>query len=156
MSDAETQRREAIRQVLRTKRVGTQEELREELATRGFVVTQATLSRDLTRLRARRVTLPNVGSVYELEAFQAADVPDEISRVRDLVMAVEDSAALVVLLTLAGAAPAVALALDRARLDEVLATLAGDDTVLVVPAKKTSTATLAKRLRKLWKKEGHS
>ena len=51
-------RRSAIAEIIRTQRVSTQEELRLSLRARGFDTTQATLSRDLARLKARRVSLP--------------------------------------------------------------------------------------------------
>jgi transcriptional regulator of arginine metabolism len=78
-------------------------------------------------------------------------VPDDATlRQRDDIVGVEDSLALVVVMTSPGAASSVALALDRARLPEALATIAGDDTVFVAPARRTTPAQLAKKLRKLW------
>ncbi len=142
-----TARRDAIRQLLRSARIGSQEELRERLAARGFETTQATLSRDLARLGARRTTLRDGGSMYELDP---PGPTDDGLRQRDDVVAIEDSLALVVVMTSPGAASPVALALDRARLPEVLATIAGDDTIFVAPARRTTPAQLAKKLRKLW------
>jgi transcriptional regulator of arginine metabolism len=147
-------RRVAIRQLIRTRWVGTQEELREALREKGFEVTQATLSRDLARLRARKTSLPEGGSAYELEGFQAPEEPEELARFAEMVTGVDENGSLVVVLTLVGAASAVALALDRARLPEVLGTIAGDDTIFIAPARKTSTAALAKRLKKTWRKGG--
>ena len=153
MADTETiARRKAIRQVLRTSRVGTQEELRAELVGRGYEVTQATLSRDLSQLRARRVTLPDVGSVYEIDDLKAENGTDDLGTVRDLVTGVEESIALVVVMTAPGTASAVALAIDRARAADVLGTIAGDDTIFVAPSRTSTVAAVAKRLRKTWKK----
>jgi len=139
-------RRDAIRQLLRSARIGSQEELRERLAARGFETTQTTLSRDLARLGARRTTLRDGGSMYELGEVEG----EELVRQRDDVVAIEDSLALVVVMTSPGAASAVAVALDRARIPEVLATIAGDDTIFVAPARRITPAQLAKKLRKLW------
>jgi transcriptional regulator of arginine metabolism len=155
MADSETlARREAVRHILRTTRVGTQEDLRARLLTRGFDVTQATLSRDLSRLRARRVTVPDEGSIYEIDSFAASDGHGELARLRDVVTGIEESVALVVVMTATGAASSVALALDRARLPEALGTIAGDDTIFVAPARASSAAAVAKKLRKIWKKGG--
>ncbi len=148
MSEDVAGRREVIRQLLRSARIGTQEELRERLAQRGFETTQATLSRDLARLGARRTTLRDGGSFYELDV--ASSEGDELGRQRELITAIEDSLALVAVMTSPGAASAIALALDRARIPEVLATIAGDDTIFVAPARRTTPAQLAKKLRKLW------
>jgi transcriptional regulator of arginine metabolism len=146
-----SRRREAIRRIVRTRRVGTQEELVDLVAEQGYDVTQATLSRDLTRLGARRVTLRDGGTAYEIDA--PVEDADELERIGDLVIGVEESIAMVVVLTRVGAASAVAIAIDKARLTEVAGTLAGDDTIFVAPSKKTSTSALTKRLRRAWKLE---
>lgn len=146
-------RREIIRQLLRTQKVGTQEELGELLARKGYEVTQATLSRDLAKLRARRVTLPEGGVYYELESLPIAGAHEQaMASVLHLVSGVDFNEMVVVVTTLPGAAPAVARGLDEARLPSVLGTLAGDDTIFVAPARKTSAQTLAKQLQKLWRR----
>lgn len=139
-------RRLLIQDLIRNHRVGTQDELRELLLKQGFEVTQATLSRDLARLKARRVTLEGGGSIYELED---APAPSELTALRELdylVIAIRESLALVVVQTRIGAASSVALEIDRARFDEVAGTLAGDDTLFVAPSKGISVAELARRL----------
>lgn len=146
-------RREAIRELLRTTRVGTQEELRDLLFERKFDVTQATLSRDLARLGARRVTLTDGGSVYELPEAQMA-APSEVEALAPQIVGIDHNDSLVVVLTPPGAAPAVGVVLDRARLPDVLGTIAGDDTIFIAPSRKSSAAALAKRLKQLWKKGG--
>jgi transcriptional regulator of arginine metabolism len=152
MDDSAKARRDAIRLLLRTARIGTQEDLREQLERRGFDVTQATLSRDLANVGARRVTLPDGGSVYELEGSPATALGDELARVAASVIAVEESVALVVVMTTPGAASTVALAIDRARMEEALGTVAGDDTLFIAPKKTSSTQALAKKLRTTWRK----
>lgn len=145
-------RREAIRRIVRLRAVGTQEELRARLAREGFDVTQATLSRDLARLRARRVTLAEGGTVYELDEAKAPEGDDELSAMREMVVSVSEGEALVVIHTTPGAASAVALVLDRARLPGVLGTIAGDDTIFVAPVRGTPAARVNKKLKDLWKK----
>jgi transcriptional regulator of arginine metabolism len=152
MDDSAKARRDAIRVLLRTARIGTQEELREQLERRGFDVTQATLSRDLANVRARRVTLQDGGSAYELEGSPAPGCGDELARVASAVVAVEESVALVVVMTTPGAASTVALAIDRARMEEALGTVAGDDTLFIAPRKTSSTQALAKKLRTTWRR----
>jgi len=146
-------RREAIRHLIRTEQIGTQEELRERIAKLGFDVTQATLSRDLARLRARRVTLAEGGSVYEIEGFPAVASPGgDLERVRDMVTRVLAGDTLVVVHTLPGAASAVARALDGAKLTDLLGTIAGDDTIFLAPAPGSAPAKLVKGLISTWKK----
>jgi transcriptional regulator of arginine metabolism len=145
-------RRAAIRALIRASRVGTQEELRELLATRGFDVTQATLSRDLAQLGARRVSLPEGGTAYEVDDARVAEGPDALAAFREMVLRLVDTDALVIVHTLPGAASAVALAIDRARLPQVAGTLAGDDAIFVAPARGTPPGKLARHLNTLWTK----
>jgi transcriptional regulator of arginine metabolism len=147
-------RQDAIRRLLRTQSISTQEELGELLAREGFDVTQATLSRDLAQLGAMRVSLPEGGTVYSLEGPPAGLPPPgggegRLRGVGELVVDVDDNDVLVLLRTRVGAASAVAVALDAARLPEVMGSIAGDDTIFVAPARGRSTRALARRLKAL-------
>lgn len=145
-------RRAAIVELIRTCNVATQAELRELLSARGFDVTQATLSRDLAKLHARRASLPDGGTAYELEGFAARSgaEPAQLAAMADLVVGVRDGAAMVVVHTRPGVAAAIATLLDQARLDSVIGTIAGDDTIFVVPERKVTAKALAKRLEQMF------
>lgn len=145
-------RRAAIAELIRTRHVATQAELRELLSARGFDVTQATLSRDLAKLHARRASLPDGGTAYELEGFAARSgaEPAQLAAMADLVVGVRDGAAMVVVHTRPGVAAAIATLLDQARLDSVIGTIAGDDTIFVVPERKVTAKVLAKRLERMF------
>jgi transcriptional regulator of arginine metabolism len=145
-------RREAIRRLIRGKKVATQEDLRELLVDQGFDVTQGTLSRDLARLGARRAPAAEGGTLYELPAEDAASPPGLLEALDPLVRGVRDNGTLVVVHTTPGAAQAVALALDQARLPEVLGTIAGDDTVFVAPVQAASASRLTRVLQGLLRK----
>ncbi len=145
-------RREAIRRLIRGRKVATQEDLRTLLADQGFDVTQGTLSRDLARLGARRAPAAEGGTVYELPTDGVTAQPGLIEAVDPLVRGVRDNGALVVVHTTPGAAQAVALALDQARLPEVLGTIAGDDTVFVAPTEAASASRLTRVLQGLLRK----
>jgi transcriptional regulator of arginine metabolism len=110
------QRHNAIRELLTTVTVTSQDELRKKLARRGFHVTQATLSRDI------RDVLENFG----LEVRQAQN--------------------LLVLVTATGSAQTVAAAVDYEDWPEVVGTIAGDDTVLVICANEEKASTLKARV----------
>jgi transcriptional regulator of arginine metabolism len=120
----------------------SQAELARALSAEGFSVTQATLSRDLEELGAVKLRTPDGGQpVYvvprdgsPLAARSPGDEsPQRLSRLlADLMISAEASANLVVLRTPPGASNFVASALDRAGLPEVLGTIAGDDTILVI------------------------
>ncbi len=137
---AQRRRRETVARLIRTRRIGTQEELLAALAEAGEHATQATLSRDLARLGARRVSRPE-GAVYEL-----GPESDPLALLRGQIASVASNASLVVIRTVPGSANAVARAIDVARLPEVLGTIAGDDTIFVAPAGPTRPRRLATRL----------
>ena len=140
-------RREAVARLLRQRHIGTQEQLLEALTASGIGATQATLSRDLARLGARRVADPGGGAVYELPEEERRD---GVEALRGLVGQVACNGSLVVVRTHPGSAPAVARAIDLARLPEVLGTIAGDDTVFVAPARDSQARPLAGRVRALF------
>ena len=137
------QRRSALRKLLSSGHRGTQEQLCAELATRGFPTTQSTISRDLKLLGAQRTTAEDGSLVYGLRTEAQGSFP------ADMVLGVEHNESMVVVRTRIGRAQAVGLDLDALRHPSMLGTLAGDDTVLVIPRSVTQTAELARRLREL-------
>jgi len=139
-------RRQAVARIIRGGRISTQEDLLAELRRQGFRATQATLSRDLARLGARRASRPDGGTFYEL-----GDGPpgDGLDALRGLVSAITANGSLVVVRTHPGSAPAVARAIDLSRMPEVLGTIAGDDTIFVAPAREGKARALAERLTSL-------
>ncbi len=135
-----TRRREAVARIIRTRRIGTQEELLSALAEAGERATQATLSRDLARLGARRVSRPD-GAFYEL-----GPEADPLALLRGQIASVASNASLVVIRTVPGSANAIARAIDLAQIPEVLGTIAGDDTIFVAPGAGLRPQRLAARL----------
>lgn len=154
MADVSTHRarRELIRRILRTHLVSTQEDLGRLLEREGIEVNQATLSRDLAKLMARRATLPDGGTIYELPDAPAGRGDDALRQVHHLVTTVDDGDAMVVVRTLPGGAPAVAAAIDSSRPAGVLGTIAGDDTIFIVPARGVKSLRVKRDLLSLWKK----
>lgn len=117
------ERQEAIRKIVRRERVRTQRELVDRLRQHGFDCTQATVSRDITDMGLRK--LPE--GVYVL----AEDL--HLQRmISELVTSVVRSGQLVLVKTTAGAGQGVAAAIDAAELDEVLGSIGGDDTILII------------------------
>jgi transcriptional regulator of arginine metabolism len=148
MKEDHDERRRAIREVLRTHRVQTQEALRRTLRKQGIEVTQATLSRDLAFLNAHRVSGRD-GTHYALGESAGSVSAQAQSATNDMVVSIQASIALVIVLTTQGAASIVAAAIDQAQLPEVLGTIAGDDTIFVAPAPTTTPQKLLVRLSKL-------
>jgi transcriptional regulator of arginine metabolism len=141
-------RRDAIRAILTSGNgdpVNSQAELRRRLRARGFKASQATLSRDMAAIGAQRAAGTD-GPRYLVDGDGGALPLDPVRR---LVDGVDHSDTLVVVRTKASAASTVARALDEAHLDDVLGTLAGDDTVFVAPRRSREGDRLARRLRAL-------
>ena len=141
--------------LIRGRSVRAQTDLAELLAADGIQITQATLSRDLDELGAVKVRTGDGTSAYVIPedgnaALRPAEAtPARLQRLlRELLTGVDASGNLVVLRTPPGAAQFLASALDRSGLVDVVGTIAGDDTILVVardntPAASTAGATLA-------------
>ena len=144
-------RRALIVELIRTRHIATQGDLRDLLRARGHDVTQATLSRDLAKLGARRVALPGGGTAYEVDGFTARTGGEsaQLAAMAPLVLGIREGAAIVVIHTRPGAAQAVAALLDQARLDSIIGSIAGDDTIFVVPERRVTTVALARALRRL-------
>jgi transcriptional regulator of arginine metabolism len=138
-------RRDAIREILARGPVPSQDELQRHLRARGIRAAQATLSRDLAALGVRRGSGP-AGPRYVMEG-DAGGLP--IEPVRRLAESVETNGLMVVVRTKASAASTVARAIDDAHLPDVLGTLAGDDTIFIVPGGARGAASLVKTLRQL-------
>ena len=149
---AKTQRQHRISALLDTYLVTSQAQLVELLADEGVVATQATVSRDLDEMGAVKVRVPGGETVYAIPELAKDRVApeDHLRRVfGDWVVEVAHSANLVVLRTPPGSAHVVGSALDRAGLDGVLGTVAGDDTLIVVTSERVGGAKIAKRLSAL-------
>jgi transcriptional regulator of arginine metabolism len=136
--------------------VRSQTELSDLLAERGVHVTQATLSRDLVELDAVKVRAHSGALVYAVPAEggdrtpaparESAAASARLSRLcAELLVSAEASANLVVLRTPPGAAQFLASAFDKAEVPDVLGTIAGDDTVLVIGRNPTGGDDLARR-----------
>ncbi|BFU43833.1 arginine repressor [Krasilnikovia sp. MM14-A1004] len=128
--------------------VRSQTELGEILAAEGIQVTQATLSRDLEELNAIKVggayLIPEDGQRPLRETQQG---PARLQRLlRELLTGVDASGNIAVLRTPPGAAQFLASALDRSGLSDVVGTIAGDDTILVVARDVTGGKALAEKL----------
>ncbi|MGH9150423.1 MAG: arginine repressor [Acidimicrobiales bacterium] len=149
---SKTRRQHRIARLLEEVAVPSQAQLVELLAAEGLVATQATVSRDLDDLGAVKVRVPGGETVYAIpQVPKVAEAHDDHLRrvLGDWVVEVSHSANIVVLRTPPGSAHVVGSALDRAALAEVVGTVAGDDTVLVVAAECPGGADVARRLAQL-------
>lgn len=123
----------AIREVVERESVHSQEELRRRLVARGFDVTQATLSRDIKELGlVKRAADGAYQATGDDGSSPAAAVVTLARALGEFLLGVDVTQQLLVVRTGAGQAQLLGLALDRAHLNDVLGTIAGDDTILVI------------------------
>ena len=142
------ERLRAITNLISRKAIRTQSELIRELRARGYRTTQATISRDLEELGLLK---DRKTGVYRLSAEAPSE--DSASRlqraVSDYVRTVESTGNLVVLKTVAGGAQGVASAIDQTNWTEVVGTVAGDDTILIIARDKAACSRIVKRLKRI-------
>ncbi|MEQ8839735.1 MAG: arginine repressor [Acidimicrobiales bacterium] len=150
MSKARRQHRIGL--LLAGQAVTSQTQLVDLLVAEDIVATQATVSRDLDELGAIKVRVPGGETVYAIPEHPVDRIApeDHLRRVMgDWVADVGVSGNIVMLRTPPGSAHVVASALDRAGIDDILGTVAGDDTLMVIAAESISGAELADRIRDL-------
>lgn len=146
------QRHNAIRELVSHSLVSNQDELRRKLRRRGFEVTQATLSRDIHELRLSKgpggYSLPNGNGGNGTSTAFADDSPPTVAEmIESFGLQVRQAMNQVVLRTTMGGAQPVAAALDGEGWPEVVGTIAGDDTVLVICLDTRRAAEVEARLR---------
>lgn len=145
------QRQHRIARLIENQDIASQSQLVELLAAEGVSATQATVSRDLEEIGAVKLRGGRGETVYAIPEVMDQVAPEgHLRRVMgEWVVETACSANLVVLRTPPGSAHVVASALDRAALSDVVGTVAGDDTVIVVAAEATGGAALRERLSRL-------
>lgn len=147
-------RQAKILEILERTRVNSQVQLSELLYDEGIDITQATLSRDLDELGAKKVRPSDGGRSYyavgaEAQTFEATPKGprEKLTRMlSELVVNVDHSASIAVLRTPPGAAQYLASYIDRVGLDHVVGTIAGDDTVFVLAREPLTGKDLAEQL----------
>jgi len=136
----------AIKQIIMTRPISTQDELCKELGKTGIEVTQATLSRDLRDLGVVRLAMPE-GTRYALH-------PESEDRRMTAFLGyeiewIDANESIIVIRTLPGRAQGVAEVLDSLHLPEILGTLAGDNTIFITPRSAKKISQLVKHLKSI-------
>jgi transcriptional regulator of arginine metabolism len=144
-------RQHKILEIIKSQPVETQEELAISLRESGFEVTQATVSRDIKELGL--VKVPDKNNLFRYASRAEPPVFQSEARLkrlfRDSVIAMDISENLLIIKTHPGGAQALASAADQAGWDEILGTVGGDDTILVVVKSKQSAPVVFKRFEDL-------
>ena len=135
-----TQRLLAIRKIIETEAISNQEELLKKLDKTGFELTQATLSRDLKFLQAGKRPDKEKGYVYTLSGNITEAVPTIGNNNFPLngFVSIDFANHLAVIRTLPGYANSIAYTIDTMNAFEIMGTIAGDDTILIIPREGVS------------------
>lgn len=128
-----TERLLTIKELISSRKISSQEELLMLLEERGLTYTQATLSRDLKFLKVNKIADPEKGYIYEL--------PEQHVIINDLAesyaaqgfISIKFANKLGVIKTMPGYAPSIASMIDKSNPFEIVGTIAGDDTILIIP-----------------------
>ena len=142
-------RQQKIAELISTQNISTQTELTNKLIQCGFDVTQATVSRDLGEMRVIKTLLPDGTYKYALSGGGEIKINDKLQTVfEQCLMDVDYAMNIVVLKTMSGAAQAVGYALDSFTWEEIVGSIAGDDTIMIVVRNEKSAKQLVAKLDK--------
>ena len=143
-------RHNEILELIKSREIGTQEELLDLLKNKGYDVTQATISRDIRELNLTKV---NNGSRQKYAVIvKDEEFSDKYVRVlKEGFVSMLSSGNLIVLKTVVGMAMAVATAIDALELPEIIGCIAGDDTIFIAVSENNSTMDVMNKLKKLTK-----
>ena len=133
----------AIKKIIGNQKISNQEELLKQLAEMGFNYTQATLSRDLKFLRVGRMASEEKGYIYVLpEERKYNEEETEKELPVNGFQSLDFTNNLAVIRTIPGYASGIAYAIDNLKAYEILGTIAGDDTILIIPREEVSRGDL--------------
>ncbi|MGN0156091.1 MAG: arginine repressor [Lachnospiraceae bacterium] len=130
--------------------IETQEELADKLREDGFTVTQATVSRDIRELKLGKVPAGNGKQKYVVLNREDEHLADKYIRVlKDGFVSMDQAQNILVVKTVAGMAMAVAAAIDAMKLKEIVGSIAGDDTIMIVVRTTEETKEVMEKIREI-------
>ena len=143
-------RQALIREIVENQSIQTQEELADALAAHGMVVTQATVSRDIKEMHLLKVLAEDGSYRYATMDKEEQGTSDRLIRMlADSVVSMDSANNLIVIRTLPGSAHVAGEAVDSLRWSEVLGTIAGDNTILVIARSNEDVEPVLRRFRAL-------
>jgi transcriptional regulator of arginine metabolism len=141
------QRHIKIREIITNNEIETQDELVERLRTAGFPITQATISRDIKELHLIKVPLDDGRYKYSVPADQRYNPVHRLKRaMNDHFVHIDHTDNLVVLKSLPGTANAIGALIDSLEWSEIMGTICGDDTILIICRNKDQSSTVVNQI----------
>ena len=146
-------RQEKILDIIINKSIETQEELTSELKKEGFDVTQATVSRDIRKMKLTKVADAFGRLRYVAYSETNEDLDEKYIRIlKDGFISMDNAQNILVIKTVSGMAMAVAAALDHIKFGEIVGSIAGDDTIMCAIRSVEDVANVMSRLRSIMEK----
>lgn len=145
-----TRRQAKILELIQQNNVETQEELSAYLEREGFQVTQATVSRDIRELKLTKIATDNGRQKYAVIADSDSGMLEKYARVlREGYVSMDIAQNILVIKTVSGMASAVCAAIDAMKMNEVVGSIAGDDTLICIIRTNEDAVNTMKKLRKI-------
>lgn len=145
-----TRRQAKILELIQQNNVETQEELSAYLEREGYQVTQATVSRDIRELKLTKIATDNGRQKYAVIADADIGMLEKYARVlREGYVSMDIAQNILVIKTVSGMASAVCAAIDAMKMNEVVGSIAGDDTLICIIRTNDDAVITMKKLRKL-------
>jgi len=145
-----TKRQSKILELIRKNDIETQEELLAHLLKDGYAVTQATVSRDIREMKLTKVSINGGRQKYTALNDNAEDLSEKYVRVlRDGFVSMDMAQNILVIKTVSGMAGAVCASIDAMNIQEIVGSIAGDDTIMCAIRTTEDTVAIMKRLRKI-------
>lgn len=139
-----------ILELIQEENIETQEELADRLSEEGFVVTQATVSRDIRELKLGKIPSGNGKQKYAVLSHDDAHLADKYIRVlKNGFISMDNAQNILVIKTVSGMAMAVAAAVDAMKLKEIVGSIAGDDTIMVAVRTTEETKVVMEKIREI-------
>lgn len=147
---ARTGRQLKLIELINHNEIETQEALAEALRNEGYLVTQATVSRDIKDLGLIKVMTPNKGYKYaQPTSAEQKNSGKMLNLFRESVVSIDFSGNLVVVKTVSGGANSAAMLIDKLNFPEIIGCVAGDDAILVVVKGDNKVADIVDKLKSL-------
>lgn len=140
-------RHHKIKELVEQYEIETQEELADKLRESGYAVTQATVSRDIRELKLSKISMGDGRQKYTILIHSDHYLSDKYIRVlKDGYVSIDHAQNILVVKTVAGMAMAVAAAIDAMKLKEIVGSIAGDDTIMIVVRTIEDTQTVTDKI----------
>jgi len=144
------ERLKLISKIIQEKEISTQDELTSELILSGANISQSTVSRDLNELNLIKIEGKTKKSKYALPNSEINELPPQlINLFKHVTVSIESANNLIVVKTLAGHANSAGTAIDQMHFPQILGTVAGDDTLLIIAKSNPDAEIIVKSLRTL-------